>query len=60
MKNMPVRWCPQCEHQVSLERVVSGGQEHYKCCNCWAIHMSLDDLLIKPQRRDSDATSSTY
>jgi len=60
MKNMPVRWCPQCEHQVALERVVSGGQEHYKCCNCWAIHMTLDDLPLKPQRRDSDATTSAY
>jgi len=60
MKHLPVRFCPQCEHMVALERVVSGGQEHFKCLNCWAIHMTLDDLPLKPQRRDSDATSTAY
>lgn len=60
MKNLPVRFCPQCEHMVALERIVSGGQEHWKCCNCWAIHMQLDELPLRPQRRDSDATSTTY
>ena len=59
-KNLPVRWCPHCEATVTLDRVMSGGVEVFKCNNCWALHMSLEDLNTKPSRRDTDATSTTY
>ena len=53
------KWCPECEHQVELDRQVSGGIEVYKCRNCWAIHMNLSGLSDRPIRRHDDAASST-
>lgn len=58
--NLPIRFCPQCEHTVSLVREMSGGVEVFKCCNCWALHLTLDELDTQPHRRQSDAVIATH